>query len=83
MRSTKLIIELIGRPGCHLCLDAESVVASVCSEAGLEFTIRSIDDHPGLADLYWERIPVLLIDGEIFDFWRVNEIRLRDKLLPK
>jgi hypothetical protein len=78
-----MIIELIGRPGCHLCLEAESVVAAVCAEAGLEFTVRSIDDDPELADQYWERIPVLIIDGEIFDFWRVNEVRLRAKLLPQ
>lgn len=78
-----MVIELIGREGCHLCADAEAVVASVCADAGLDYTVRSIDDNPGLADLYWERIPVLLIDGEVFDFWRVNEIRLREKLLPK
>ena len=78
-----MVIELIGREGCHLCADAEAVVASVCADEGLDYTVRSIDDNPGLADLYWERIPVLLIDGEVFDFWRVNEIRLREKLLPK
>ena len=76
-------IELIGRPGCHLCADAQLVVAAVCSEAQMPFSVHSIDDDPELADLYWERIPVLLIDGEVFDFWRVNESRLREKLLPK
>lgn len=77
-----MVVELVGRQGCHLCADAEDVVASVCAEAGLSYTVLSIDDNPDLADLYWERIPVLLIDGEVFDFWRVNEIRLREKLLP-
>ncbi len=78
-----MVIEIIGREGCHLCADAEEVVASVCAEAGLAYTVVSIDNDPGLADLYWERIPVLLIDGEVFDFWRVNETRLREKLLPQ
>lgn len=73
-------IELVGREGCHLCADAESALAQVCSEFDVDYTVVSIDDDPELADLYWERIPVLLIDGEIFDFWRINEHRLRERL---
>lgn len=76
------MIELIVRSGCHLCVDAETLVALVCAEAGLGYHVRSIEDDPELADLYWEKIPVLLIDGAVFDFWRVNEARLRAKLLP-
>lgn len=73
-------IEIIGKPDCHLCAEAELVVASVCGEFGLSYHVRSIEADPNLADLYWEKIPVLLIDGQVFDFWRVNEDRLRAKL---
>lgn len=73
-------IELIGRRECHLCADAEAVVARVCAETGHTYVAHSIDDDPVLADLYWERIPVLLLDGAVFDFWRVNETRLRERL---
>ncbi len=73
-------IEVIGKPDCHLCAEAESVVSRVCSEFGVSYQVRSIERDPNLADLYWEKIPVLLIDGEVFDFWRVNEDRLRAKL---
>jgi glutaredoxin len=73
-------IEVIGKADCHLCAQAESVVSRVCEEFGVGYQVRSIDTDPNLADLYWEKIPVLLIDGQVFDFWRVNEDRLRAKL---
>lgn len=47
---------------------------------GVSYSVLSIDEDPELADLYWERIPVLLLDGEVFDFWRINEPRLRERL---
>jgi len=40
----------------------------------------SIEDDPALADQYWEQIPVVLLDGRPFDFWRVDPARLRDAL---
>lgn len=80
---TVVKIELVGRAGCHLCADAELVLAQVCREFAVDYTMVSIDEDPELADLYWERIPVLLIDGEVFDFWRINEQRLRERLSGK
>lgn len=71
---------LIGRPGCHLCDDARVVVQSVCGEAGTAWAEVSIDDDPLLAEQYWERIPVIMLDGRPFDFWRVDEQRLRSAL---
>ena len=73
-------VRVIGREGCHLCADAEVVVARVCAETNTDFEVCSIDNDPELADLYWEKIPVILVDGAVFDFWRVNEERLRGKL---
>lgn len=68
---------LIGKPECHLCAEAREVVASVCADLGVDWAEASILDDPGLADLYWERIPVTLVDGVEHDFWRVDPERLR------
>jgi hypothetical protein len=73
-------VTLIGKPDCHLCEDARAVVAAVCAETGEEFVERSILDDPELADLYWEQIPVTLVDGVQHDYWRVDPDRLRDAL---
>ena len=52
----------------------------VCAEVGQSFEVLSILDDTELADLYWEKIPVILVDSEPFDFWRVNRERLFSKL---
>ncbi len=71
---------LIGKPDCHLCEQARVVVDEVCHELGESFVELSILDDPDLADLYWERIPVTLVDGQPHDFWRVDPDRLRAAL---
>jgi aryl-alcohol dehydrogenase-like predicted oxidoreductase len=73
-------VEIIGKPDCHLCADAEAVVAAVCAELGADYVVRSILDDPVLADRYWEQIPVVLVDGRQHDFWRVDPARLRAAL---
>jgi len=73
-------VTLIGKPDCHLCEQARVVVDEVCHELGESFVELSILDDPDLADLYWERIPVTLVDGQPHDFWRVDPDRLRAAL---
>ena len=73
-------ITLIGKPGCHLCDDARAVVERVARDTGAGWSELSILDDPELAEKYWEQIPVVLVDGEQHDFWRVDEGRLRAAL---
>ncbi len=76
-------VTLIGKPDCHLCADARQVVADVCAETGEEWAEVSIEDDPALFDEYWERIPVVLVDGRPHDFWRIDPSRLRTALAPQ
>lgn len=71
---------LVGKPGCHLCEDARAIVASVCEETGTSWTEISLLDDPVMADRYAEQIPVVLVDGVVHDFWRVDPTRLRTAL---
>ncbi len=79
-------ITVIGRHGCHLCPTAleivETVVAELPDEIGddIEIVERSIDDDPTLYELWWEKIPVVLIDEEFHAQWRVSPERLRQRL---
>ncbi len=73
-------VEIIGRPGCHLCEEAETVVAGVCAERGVAYRVVSIEDDPALADQYAEFIPVILVDGARHDFYRVDAVRLGEAL---
>jgi hypothetical protein len=79
-------ITVIGKPGCHLCPTAlgivEQVVAELPDEVGDEIEIveRSIEDDAALHDLWWEKIPVVLIDDEVHAYWRVSAEALRQRL---
>ena len=70
-------VVLVGKPDCHLCEAAEVVVREVCAQTGTAWESRSITTDPALADAYWEKIPVVLVDGVVRDFWRVDPVRLR------
>jgi Glutaredoxin-like domain (DUF836) len=70
-------ITLIGKPGCHLCDDARAVVGRVAGELDLDWLELDIEQDAALAERYWEKIPVVLVDGKPHDFWRVDERRLR------
>lgn len=56
------------------------MVEKVCGELGVPWEERDITEDSHLHDLYWEQIPVVLVDGEQHTFWRVNEERLRKAL---
>ena len=81
-------LTLIGKPGCHLCDDArdlvDSVVAKLKDDASaptITFEERSILDDAELHELYLEDIPVLLINGRVHNYWRIDPVRLRTALL--
>lgn len=73
-------VQLIAKPDCHLCQDARQVVREVCAELEFTWVERSILDDPALYDEYWERIPVVLVDDKIVEFWRIDPERLRGVL---
>ncbi len=78
-----ITLTLIGKPGCHLCDDARVVVNEVVAELAspqLLVEERSIEDDRELFDEYWEQIPVLLINGKVHNFWRIDPVRLTTSL---
>jgi len=73
-------VRLYSRPGCHLCDDARTVIERVCAEAGSAYEEVDITTSAELTAAYAEQIPVIFVDGEQHDFWRVEEARLRAAL---
>ena len=75
-------LTLITKPDCHLCDVAREVidqtlatVPEVVAER-VEVTELSIVDDEELYDAWWEKIPVVLIDGALHAHWRVSSDRL-------
>jgi glutaredoxin len=84
-------VSLIGKPGCHLCDDARLVVNTVIAEfraahTGVNAAVQvkleeeNILEDAVLSAKYSEEIPVLLINGKVHNYWRIDPIRLRDAL---
>ncbi len=74
-----LTLTLIGKPGCHLCDDAELVINEVIAGYPADQIVlehKSIEDDQDLHDSYWDQIPVLLIDGKVHNYWRIDPQRL-------
>jgi glutaredoxin len=80
--SPKFQLTLIGKPGCHLCDDAEAVVTNVLAEFPnqVSLTKQSILEDDELFARYSEEIPVLLINGKVHNYWRIDADRLREAL---
>jgi hypothetical protein len=81
-------LTLIGKPGCHLCDDARTVVTRVMDELqsrpdapALTLDEVSILDDAALNAKYAEEIPVLLINGRVHNYWRIDPVRLTTALL--
>lgn len=84
-------LTLIGKPGCHLCDDARLVVNTVIAEfkaahtgvnasVQVQFDEENILDNLSLFNQYSEEIPVLMVNGKVHNYWRIDPIRLRDAL---
>lgn len=73
-------VTVYSREGCHLCQDAEQIVAAVCAELGESWERVDIDTDPALAERFTNEVPVTFVDGKQHDFWRVDPVRLRTAL---
>lgn len=84
-------LTLIGKAGCHLCDDARVVVNAVLGDFRAQNTgvARHIQvnlvEHDILFDeelaaQYVDDIPVLLINGKVHNYWRIDPERLRGAL---
>ncbi|MFM7147948.1 MAG: glutaredoxin family protein [Actinomycetales bacterium] len=63
-------ITLLGKPGCHLCVQAREVIERVSADLGVGWQELSILDDPELLRLHRDRIPVVLGDGvELSHYW--------------
>lgn len=79
-------VTLIGKPGCHLCDEARTVVEQVVGGLAADGVpvrvaeLSILDDEE--LDVRWhDDIPVVLIGTALHDRWRVDADRLRTDLL--
>lgn len=80
--TTKIQLTLLGKPGCHLCDEAELVVNQVITdfEGSVTLSKENILDDDALFARYSEEIPVLLINGKVHNYWHIDPVRFREAL---
>jgi glutaredoxin len=71
------VVELYGRSGCCLCDDARVTLERLRGELGFQLVDFDITADESIHRAYFERIPVVRLNGEeLFDF-HVDEAVLR------
>lgn len=69
-------LTLLTKPGCPACDEAREHLRGIAAELGEEWDERDAAADPE----FWDRLPVLLLDGREHSFWTVDEPRLRKDL---
>ena len=71
---------MVTRVDCHLCDVAIEAVARIAAETGVGWSSVDVDGDPALFEEYSDLVPVILVDGKMHGYWRVEEERLRRAL---
>jgi glutaredoxin len=73
-------VTVYSKPDCHLCADAMVALRRLRHELG--FTLEEVDitADEALHRAYFERIPVVALDGEELCDYFVDEALLRERL---
>jgi hypothetical protein len=79
-----ITVRLIGKPGCHLCDEADLVVAGVVQKfSNVALEHRNLFETTEWESEYSEKIPVIQIDDQEFAYWRVDASALAEALLSR
>jgi glutaredoxin len=74
------LLTLYSKPDCHLCVEAREVLLRVRADLPFELLEMDIAGDDALLRAYFERIPVVALDGEeLFEYF-VDEDVLRRRL---
>ncbi|SDO95174.1 Glutaredoxin [Nakamurella panacisegetis] len=73
-------VQLLTRPGCHLCDDARAAVAAATRAAGTTFSEVNVDDDRELRAEYGDMVPVVLLDGVQYGYFTIDAIELQAAL---
>jgi glutaredoxin len=70
-------VSIYSRSNCHLCEVALGVLEEIRNELDFQIIKILIDGSAELEEKYGEQVPVILINNEPHDFFRVDPERFR------
>lgn len=74
------MVTVYSRHGCHLCEDAIVTLESLREELAFTIEVIYIDGDVELERLYGNEVPVIHINGEHHDFYKVDPERFKSSL---
>ena len=73
-------VTVYSRQGCHLCEIAEQTINSLRIDLEFSVEVLYIDGNEELEKLYGTEVPVIHINGEHHDFYKVDPVRFKTSL---
>jgi glutaredoxin len=73
-------VTLYTRPGCHLCEEAEGLLAALAADFGWEINERDITTDPMLWERFRYRVPVVAVDDTVLLYPPITSERLLEAL---
>jgi glutaredoxin len=74
------LLTVYSKPDCHLCVDAMRTLRRLQQELGFALQELDITVEETLHRAYFERIPVVTLDGEELCEYVVEEALVRERL---
>jgi glutaredoxin len=74
------MVTVYSRHGCHLCEDAIQTLEGMREELKFSIDVIYIDGDPELEKLYGNEVPVIHINGQHHDFYKVDPERFKTSL---
>lgn len=74
------MVTVYSRRGCHLCENAVKTLEGLREELSFDIEVIYIDGNLDLEKLYGHEVPVIHINGEHHDFFKVDPERFRSSL---
>lgn len=63
---------LLTIPDCHLCDRARAEVAAIAAGRGLAWVEHDLTELGATEAIWWEQVPLVLVDGAVVCYWRVD-----------
>jgi glutaredoxin len=74
------VVTVYSKAGCHLCAEVMTALQELRTELGFVLHEVDIADDEELHRAYFERIPVIVLDGEQLSDYFLDEALLRERL---
>ena len=75
------LVELMTRPSCGSCARVAEQIAPVIALSGAVLQVVDVENSADLEAEFGDRVPVVVIDGEEFACWEVDNEELAKALL--